>query len=379
MFSMEEVATVRQSLIDWYRRDGRNLPWRDDAADPYRIVVSEMMLVQTTVTAVIPYYHRFLVRFPTVVDLASADVADVLKMWEGLGYYRRAHQLHRMAQSVVSDHGGQFPTDERQLLALPGIGRYIAGAIRSFAFNQPAPILEANTIRVHARLSATRENVTETAVQKKLWKQAEIMVDPNQAGLFNQAIMDLGAMICTPDKPSCLVCPVSSFCQSYQKGLTDLIPQKAAKKPPKIGREAAILITRSSDDAILLAQRPPGGLWSEFWEIPTFWLSGADPARRFDAGWGCDDDVENIANRLGKQVSPKLKKCTLTHEKSITYAVTTHKMNLSLYTISILDLNQDEISAYSTNSTLRFIPRPEIKNLTISSPHRVLLRHLGLR
>ncbi|MFM7319194.1 MAG: A/G-specific adenine glycosylase [bacterium] len=379
MFSTDEVASVRQSLIDWYRRDGRNLPWREDAADPYRIVVSEMMLVQTTVTAVIPYYHRFLSRFPTVVDLATADVADVLKMWEGLGYYRRAHQLHRMAQTVLNEHGGQFPPDERQLLALPGIGRYIAGAVRSFAFNQPAPILEANTIRVHARLSATRENVAETAVQKKLWQQAELLVDPQHPGLFNQAIMDLGAMVCTPDKPSCLVCPVSSVCRSYQKGLTDLIPQKAAKKPPKIGSEAAILITRSSDDAVLLAQRPAGGLWSEFWEIPTFWLSGADPARRSESGWACEDNTENIANRLGRLISPKLAEIALTAEKSITYAVTTHKMNLSLYTMSIHNLNNNEILTYSPNSSLRFIPRPEIKKLTTSAPHRVLLRHLGLR
>lgn len=136
MFSADEVASMRQSLIDWYRRDGRNLPWRDDSADPYRIVVSEMMLVQTTVTAVIPYYMRFLDRFPTVIDLAAADVSDVLKMWEGLGYYRRAHQLHRMAQTVVSEHGGRFPSDERQLLALPGIGRYIAvQCVRSLSIN----------------------------------------------------------------------------------------------------------------------------------------------------------------------------------------------------------------------------------------------------
>lgn len=379
MISAEEVAIMRQSLIDWYRNQGRDLPWREELGDPYRIVVSEMMLVQTTVATVIPYYHRFLERFPTVFELAAADLADVLKMWEGLGYYRRARQLHLLARTVVDQHQGQFPSGEPQLLALPGIGRYIAGALRSFAFNQPAPILEANTIRVHARIAAIEDNVAETKVQKKLWHQAEVLVDPREPGLFNQAIMDLGALVCTPNKPSCLLCPVSSICKSYQQGLTDVIPLKSVKKPPKIGQEAAFLIHRHADNAVLLMQRPAGGLWSEFWEIPTVWVSGADPARRFEAGWTCDGNPQLALQLFGELIDPCLITCNLNLEKSITYAVTTHKMNLSLFCLSLNDSKSAANGSYQELPPFRFVTPAEIKNLTISSPHRVLLRHLGLR
>src|SRR4051794_31592807 len=205
---------VRLGLVSWYARGHRNLPWREDR-DPYRIFVSETMLVQTTVAAVLPYFERFLARFPDVRALAEADEAEVLKVWEGLGYYRRARQLHAAARAIVDAHGGAFPDDPEAIRALPGVGRYIAGAILSFAFDRPAPIVEANTQRVLARWLAWRQDLKASASQARLWRAAERLVPATGAGRFNHAFMELGALVCTPRTPLCLVCPVVAECRAH--------------------------------------------------------------------------------------------------------------------------------------------------------------------
>ena len=306
------------------------MPWRAHGGDAYRVIVSELMLVQTTVAAVIAYYHRFLARFPTVADLAAADESEVLKLWEGLGYYRRARQLHGLAKAVVSEHGGQFPQDEAGLLALPGVGRYIAGAVRSFAFDQPAPILEANTIRLIARLIALAEPVELTSSQKRLWAEAAALVDPARAGAFNQAMMDLGATICTPKEPRCLVCPVQKFCQARDQGLTGTIPVRAPKAPPKLGEELSLIITRPDDGALLLMNRSDQGLWANFWELPTFTTAGADPARRAEAGFG-SHKPDALAGLVEAIFGLTIGDVHALGEKPIRYGVTTHKMTLHLY------------------------------------------------
>src|SRR4051794_13532980 len=181
------VSTVRSMLAAWYEESHRRLPWRSNP-DPYRILVSEMMLVQTTVAAVIPYFERFLRRFPDVKTLAEADLADVLKAWEGLGYYRRARQLHAAARMIVEEYGAVMPRDQARVRALPGVGRYMAGAILSFAFDLPEPIVEANTQRVLARLLAWPEDLKATSTQARLWQAAERLVPPRGAGSFNQAL-----------------------------------------------------------------------------------------------------------------------------------------------------------------------------------------------
>ena len=194
------IDAVRSDLVGWYRLGHRDLPWRRDA-DPYRILVSETMLVQTTVAAVVPFFERFLQQFPTVQDLARADETDVIKAWEGLGYYRRARLLHSAAKAIVDQHGGKVPDDPEAILALPGVGRYIAGAILSFAFNRPAPIVEANTQRVIARLLAWRDDLKTSASRNRLWAAAERLVPDQDPATFNQAFMELGATVCTPPRP----------------------------------------------------------------------------------------------------------------------------------------------------------------------------------
>lgn len=274
------VSTIRNGLIAWYREAGRTLPWRADR-DAYHILVSEMMLVQTTVAAVIPYYERFLQRFPDARSLAEADESEVLKMWEGLGYYRRARQLHAAARQIVSNHAGIIPDDPDAVRALPGVGPYIAGAVLSFAFDRPEPIVEANSQRVLARWLALEDDPTSTAGRRRIWSAAARLVSPEHAGHFNQALMDLGATICTPRQPSCLLCPVASSCEARRKGLQDVIPRMTPRPAPTEVRETCAVVTR--DDRYLIVQRGRGGLWEEFWEFPTIHREGPDPAgRSFD-------------------------------------------------------------------------------------------------
>ena len=316
------LGRVRENLRAWYARGHRDLPWRSDRA-PYRVLVSEMMLVQTTVAAVTPYFHRFLARFPTVESLAQAPEQDVLKAWEGLGYYRRARQLHAAARAIVHDHDGAIPDSLDALQTLPGVGRYIAGAIRSFAFDLPAPIVEANTQRVLARLLSWEGAIGTPATTDRLWSAAERLVPDESPGLFNQAIMELGATVCTPKLPSCLVCPVSAACLARARGVQDRLPLKAAPKPPLPGSEACALIRRPDDGRVLIVQRGPGRLWADFWEFPTVHFTGADPAgRAFDPPCDLADGVERLT---GVRVT------LLDSLAPITYGVTKHRITLTPY------------------------------------------------
>lgn len=314
------IARVQERLVAWYDHAHRDLPWRTSRA-PYRILVSEMMLVQTTVAAALPYYERFLSRFPDVRALAEADEADVLKVWEGLGYYRRARQLHAAARSIVELHGGAFPDDPEAIRALPGVGRYIAGAILSFAFDRPAPIVEANTQRVLARWLAWPEDLKTTTSQARLWQAAERVVPATGAGRFNQAFMELGALVCIPRAPLCLVCPVTSECQARALGIQGRIPPIALKPAPLVVGEACALVERRG--RWLIVQRARGGLWEHFWEFPTIHIAGADPAgRRFDAAVDLAEGVRRLTGviaRIGPLVA------------TIRFTVTRHRVALEAY------------------------------------------------
>lgn len=273
----EWVSRVRCALVAWYRREHRDLPWRSNP-EPYRVLVSEAMLVQTTVAAVLPYFERFLKLFPNVQALAEAEETEVLRAWEGLGYYRRARQLQAAARAIVRDHGGVIPDDLAALQALPGVGRYIAGAIRSFAFDRPAPVVEANTQRVLARWLAWNQDLKTSASQGRLWRAAERLVPDDEPGQFNQAFMELGATVCTPNRPLCLACPVAEECQARREGRQDELPVRSARAAPSEVSEACALVIRG--DQLLIAQRGSGRLWEGFWEFPTVHVSGLDPAGR---------------------------------------------------------------------------------------------------
>ena len=232
---------IQQRLLAWYRTNARQLPWRE-TRDPYAIWISEIMLQQTQVATVERYYSKFLAAFPTVRALAAAREQKVLRLWEGLGYYRRARQLHAAAKIIVAEDDGRFPNDLETLRRLPGIGRYTAGAILSIAFDIPAPILEANTIRLLCRLLALRADPTSNAAQKLLWQTAEELLPASEVGHFNQALMELGSLICSPRDPRCDQCPLNSLCPTYASDLQDRIP--AIRRPPETENlhEAAVLI-----------------------------------------------------------------------------------------------------------------------------------------
>lgn len=251
----------QQLLLEWYDAHARTLPWRG-IHDPYRTWVSETMLQQTRVETVLGYYDRFLKRFPTVEALAAAPLDDVLKLWEGLGYYSRARNLHRGAQQVVSDFDGVIPKEQAALRRISGIGPYTAGAIASIAHDQPVPAVDGNVIRVVSRLCGVRENVGVPSVRRSLEADAASLVPEKRPGDFNQAMMDLGATVCVPGTPSCERCPLSSLCDAYAEGDAEVLPVLPRKNPPKqLHYDVCIIL---SGGRVLMRQRTEtmlGGLW----------------------------------------------------------------------------------------------------------------------
>ncbi len=243
-FSSAEKQSLRRRLLAWYHKHARDLPWRR-SRDPYRVWISEIMLQQTQVATVRDYFTRFIAAFPDIRSLADANEIDVLRLWEGLGYYRRARQLHAAAKQVVEIHSGKFPHDLVELQSLPGIGRYTAGAIASIAFDQHAPILEANTIRLFSRLLAFTGEATSAAGQSTLWRFAEEILPQKDVAHFNQALMELGSLVCTPIEPLCDQCPLATLCKANKLQLQHAIP--AAKPRPAFThlREAAIILSQS--------------------------------------------------------------------------------------------------------------------------------------
>jgi A/G-specific adenine glycosylase len=257
------------SLLAWYDRHRRRLPWRalpGQPADPYRVWLSEVMLQQTTVTAVVPYYAKFLARFPTVAALAAADIEDVRKLWAGLGYYARARHLHACAQAVAAHHGGAFPAAEEELLALPGIGPYTAAAVAAIAFGQPASPVDGNVERVIARLFAVEDELP--AAKPAIRALAERLRPPQRPGDFAQAMMDLGATICTPRNPACSLCPFTGACAARRRGDPETFPRKAKRREGRLRRGAAFVALRA-DGHLLVRTRPAKGLLGGMTEVPT--------------------------------------------------------------------------------------------------------------
>lgn len=273
------TAALRRQLLKWFDQHQRDLPWRKNKT-AYRVWISEIMLQQTQVATVIDYYLRFIKRFPTVKKLAAAEVSEVLKLWEGLGYYRRARQLHAAAQRVVQQHNGVFPETFDDVLALPGIGRYTAGAILSIATDQRLPILEGNTIRLFARLVAMKSDPRSTANQKVLWHFAQQILPNKRCGDFNQSLMELGNQICKPKQPLCDQCPIASLCPTLAKGLQQVIPAKGKKRVYQDVREAVVLVSKTVDTPAvkpageqrkwLVRVCEPDQRWAGLWDFPRF-------------------------------------------------------------------------------------------------------------
>ena len=290
------MTEFARRLLLWQRRHGRHdLPWQQDAV-PYRVWVSEIMLQQTQVQTVIPYFLRFMQRFPDVLSLARADIDEVLQLWAGLGYYARGRNLHKAAQLICERHGGELPDDPDALMRLPGIGRSTAGAILALSRNRPCPILDGNAKRVLCRVHAVRGWPGERAVEESLWTLASGHVPARNAARYTQAIMDLGATLCTRTQPRCEDCPVADLCEARRQGLESTLPAPRPRQTLPV-RESLFALIEDDDGRILLERRPPSGIWGGLWSLPEC-PAGEDVVdwvrRRF--GWRAEA-VQNVSAR----------------------------------------------------------------------------------
>ncbi len=311
-----DTQRFRRRLLAWYRRAHRDLPWRaapgaaadpsHRRADPYHVLVSEAMLQQTQVATVIDYFHRFIARFPTVEALAAAPEQEVLALWQGLGYYRRARHLHAAAKRIVDQHRGRVPETREALEQLPGIGRYAAGAIASIAHGRREAVVDGNVARVLARVFAIDQPIDDRQTIAHIWRLAARLVPPTHPGDFNQALMELGATVCTPRAPQCLICPLSPLCRANQQCRTTELPRRLPRKQPISVTHHILAVTRNGN--LLLRQRPAKGLWSNMWELPTLELapgsSNATPAVL--AEW--------LTEQHGLTTSPPEHIATFTHQ-----------------------------------------------------------------
>ena len=270
MFEQKHIKktrrAVRHKLLPWFTANKRSMPWRSNRT-PYRVWISELMLQQTRVDQATPYFQRFMKRFPSLKSLAAASQTDVLKMWEGLGYYSRARNLHKAAQIITTDHKGRFPATAEAIIKLPGIGPYTAAAIGSLAFNLDLAVLDGNVIRVLSRLFAYSRDTRSTAAKKGLQQLADDLLVQGDAGNFNEAMMELGATVCLPQNPNCAACPMPTACLGFQSGRPTDYPIKAPKKKvPHIVVGAAVVTNRKGE--VLIAQRPVNGMLGGLWEFP---------------------------------------------------------------------------------------------------------------
>ena len=267
--SAPDFARCARLLCDWYTTHYRPLPWRE-SADAYRVWISEIMLQQTRIEAVIPYYHRFLLACPDVYSLSRIPEEQLLKLWEGLGYYSRARNLQKAARVIVEEYGGELPREYAQLLSLPGVGEYTAGAIASIAYNMAVPAVDGNVMRVLARLTADETDVLSARAKKHFAEIARQMLPSEQAGRFNQAIMELGETVCLPNAtPHCAACPLAEECLAHKEDKTHLLPIRAKKKARRIEeRTVAIVRVEGDEPRVLLHKRPPEGLLADLWEFP---------------------------------------------------------------------------------------------------------------
>ncbi|MGQ9657091.1 MAG: A/G-specific adenine glycosylase [Fimbriimonadales bacterium] len=306
------VRELRRALLAWFSVHQRPTPWRNNP-DPYRVWIAEVMLQQTQTATVVPYYERFLMRFPTVQALAEAPLEEVLRYWEGLGYYARARNLHRAAQ-IIAQNGGQLPPTAERLRELPGIGAYTAGAIASIAFGQPTPVVDGNVVRVLARLLWLKGDLKAHAAQQHLWQLSGQLIDPQQPGAFNQAIMELGSTVCLPTQPRCGACPVSHLCAAYQRGQPTAVPEPSRRATTRARVDVSAIVQR--EGRYLLTRRTPDGLWGGLWEFPRASCDGRE-------------SLESVAQRAAAQLSVQVE--PLQPLTRLQHAVTTSRIRLYGY------------------------------------------------
>ena len=349
--------SFRRKSLAWFRNHARDLPWRQ-TSDPYATWVSEIMLQQTQVVTVVPYFQRFIKEFPTVQKLASAKEQRVLRLWEGLGYYRRARQMHKAAKAIVKDHAGLFPQDLEAVRALPGIGRYTAGAIVSIAFDARAPILEANTIRLLSRLSAYEEDPLQSEGRQFLWRLAEVLLPRKNVGSFNQALMELGSEVCTPRNPDCDRCPVQSLCLAKLQDLQNDIPRPKQKTNYEDVHEAAVIVRRNGK--LLLRQCANDERWAGMWDFPRFAIQARKPREVEDELAETIKRFSGLTIQLGKPWA------------TIKHGVTRFRITLTCY-------QSDQVSGrLRTNGhAMKWVTKEELTDFPLSATGRKISQMLA--
>jgi len=330
---------LRHSLLTWFSRHARVLPWRSEPT-PYHVWVSEIMLQQTQVATVLDYYQRLIAAYPTIEDLAAADEQALMRLWEGLGYYRRARSMHAAAKRIVEQHGGIFPTTFAEVIDLPGIGRYTAGAILSISGNGRWPVLEGNTVRVYSRWIGLRQPVASPAAKATLWDVATSMLPRTGAGQFNQAAMELGALICKPKSPRCDECPVRKHCAAYSLGLQAEIPGKVTQTEYQSRTEYGFVVPIIGSDQLLLCRVRDGERWAGLWDFPR-WTDGqvTSPAAA----------AASLSQHLGVIIEPAHLLTTIKH------AVTRYRITLQVHQAQPID--PAEISLSPENFQLVAVDR----------------------
>jgi A/G-specific adenine glycosylase len=362
------LRCIVDRLLRWFDKNARDLPWRR-TRDPYAIWVSEIMLQQTQVKTVRPYWERWMRELPSIEALAKARAERVLKLWEGLGYYHRARNAQKAAQIIMARHDGKFPETFEEVLALPGIGRYTAGAICSIAFNQPAPILDGNVIRVLTRLFGIWKNPGEKSTRGKLWHLAAQLVGQaavggriapssfaNHAGacsLLNQALMELGALICTPREPKCRFCPLRPRCVAFNRNRVDALPNFGKRPAPTARRFVAFVVERRG--RFLVRRRPGGVVNAHLWEFPNVELLPGQSS----------DLVETAGAAL------KMKRASLTPLCTIKHSITRFRITLDVFRI------ESKVRRGRDGSGARWLTVKELGSLAFPSAHRKILRRLG--
>lgn len=356
-------SSSQAAVLAWFQANARRMPFRD-TRDPYAVWVSEMMLQQTTVATVTPYWQRFLERFPTVEALAAADGEDVLHAWAGLGYYARARNLHRAAKLIVERHGGRFPERLEDALALPGVGRYTACAVLSLARNQDLPVVDANVTRVLARVCLIEGDPKSGPAHRALWEAAERILPHGRARDWNLALLDIGAGICTPVAPRCPACPLAEWCEARREGRQEEFPRRPPK-PPMMERTDVCAVIRDAEGRILLRRRPATGVWAGMWEMPRVTLEPGETPQAAVARIGLE--------LAGAGLTPVRELATVRH------TVMRERITLRVWEAACRDEALRGPGETGTEpgheaSDLRWVSPPDTAGLPMSSPQRKAVR-----
>ncbi|OGW83360.1 MAG: A/G-specific adenine glycosylase [Omnitrophica bacterium GWA2_52_8] len=345
---LQTIKTFQKKLLEWFKSNARDLPWRR-THDPYHIWVSEIMLQQTQVDTVIPYYTRWINRFPAVQTLAQSPVSEVMKHWAGLGYYRRARMLHEAAKTICKKYAGVLPQDTDELRKLPGIGRYTAGAIASIAYNQKAPVLDGNVIRVLSRVEAVSNDISQLKTLNRLWQLAEAYLPDENTGDFNQALMELGATVCFPENPRCGTCPVASLCKAHRFKKEPSFPFNSRRE--KLLKKNSFTLVLRANGRVLMRRQPTEARWGGLWMFP-YWESREAMLQ----------DHSLICTEVGS--TAKLKQ-----RMSLTHGFTKYRIKLSVYESRLPDKVKSTHSILGDKNA-RWIPVAHLPKYALPSPHQ---------